>query len=185
LTGFPRALYPSSIARGVPDRAAGLIPAMNGVMTLTEFLSEARVVTDVRDDDVRGILEQLLEAAVSHGLVTNADAVMAALLKREQVLSTGIGHGIAIPHAISASIPAPQVLVGICPEGADYQSMDGEPVYVFFVLLSPPDQASHHTRLLARIARLGRDPEFVEGLRLCGDPVAAIEHIARYERTHA
>lgn len=158
---------------------------MNGTMTLTEYLAEARVVTDVRDDGVRGILEQLLDPAVRLGLVTNSDAVMAALLKREQVLSTGIGHGIAIPHAISASIPQPQVLVGICPEGADYNSMDGEPVHVFFVLLSPPDRASHHTRLLARIARLGRDPDFVEGLRSCGSPVDAIDHISRYERTHA
>jgi mannitol/fructose-specific phosphotransferase system IIA component (Ntr-type) len=158
---------------------------MNGVMTLTEYLTETRVVTDVRGDDVEGVLEQLLDPAVRQGLVTNADAVMAALLKREQVLSTGIGHGIAIPHAISASISDPQVLIGICRGGTDYRSMDGEPVHVFFVLLSPPDRASHHTKLLARIARLGRDPEFVEGLRLCGDPASAIEHIARYESTHA
>lgn len=154
-------------------------------MTLTEYLAADRIVTDVRDDDVRGILEQLLAPVVRSGSLANADAVLAALLAREKVLSTGIGHGIAIPHAISSSIPEPQVLIGICSRGANYQSMDGEPVHVFFVLLSPPDRASHHTRLLARIARLGRDPAFVEGLRSCDDPAAALEHIARYERTHA
>ena len=150
-------------------------------MTLTEYLAEDRVVTEIQDDDVRGILKQLL-APVAGG---TTESLLAALLAREKVLSTGIGHGIAIPHAISSSIPEPQVLIGICPRGADYQSMDGEPVHVFFVLLSPPDRASHHTRLLARIARLGRDPAFVEGLRSCDDPAAALEHIARYERTHA
>jgi len=150
-------------------------------MTLTEYLAEDRVVTDVQDDDVRGILKQLL--APFAGATT--ELVLAALLAREKVLSTGIGHGIAIPHAISSSIREPQVLLGISPEGADYQSMDGEPVHAFFVLLSPPDRASHHTRLLARIARLGRDPAFVEGLRCSGDPAAAIEYIASYERTHA
>ena len=77
------------------------------------------------------------------------------------------------------------MLLGISPEGADYQSMDGQPVHVFFVLLSPPDRASHHTRLLARIARLGRDPAFVEGLRSVSNPAEAIEYIASYERTHA
>lgn len=154
-------------------------------MTLTEYLAETRVVTDLRDDDVRGILEQLLDPAVRDGTVTNPEAVLAALLKREEILSTGIGHGIAIPHAVSSRIPEPQVLLGICPGGTDYHSVDGAPVHVFFVLLSPPDRASHHTRLLARIARLGRDPEFVETLRACADPAAAIEHIAWYESTHA
>ena len=150
-------------------------------MTLTEYLAEDRVVTDVQDDDVRGILKQLLAPVAG----ATTETVLAALLAREKVLSTGIGHGIAIPHAISSSIWEPQVLLGISAEGADYQSMDGEPVHVFFVLLSPPDRASHHTRLLARIARLGRDPAFVEGLRSCNNPAEAIEYIASYERTHA
>lgn len=154
-------------------------------MTLTEYLTESRVVTDVQEDDTRGILEQLLDPAVRDGSLANPEIVLAALLKREDVLSTGIGHGIAIPHAVSSRIPEPQVLVGICPQGVDYRSMDGEPVHVFFVLLSPPESASHHTRLLARIARLGRDADFVEGLRTCPDAASALEHIARYERTHA
>ena len=154
-------------------------------MTLTEYLAEDRIVTNVRDDDVRGILEQILTPVASSGSLASTKVVLAALLAREKVLSTGIGHGIAIPHAISSSIAEPQVLVGICPKGADYEAMDEQPVHVFFVLLSPPDRASHHTRLLARIARLGRDPAFVEGLRSCDDPADALEHIARYESTHA
>ena len=154
-------------------------------MTLTEYLAEDQIVADVKDDDVRGILRQLLAPAIESGKVARPEAVLSALLAREKVLSTGVGHGIAIPHAISAAIPKPQVLVGICPEGTDYRSMDGEPVYAFFVLLSPPDRASHHTRLLARIARLARDPEFVEGLRRCDSPSSAIDHISRYESTHA
>lgn len=154
-------------------------------MTLTEYLAEDRVVTGVHDDDVPGILKQLLVPLAGDGEARATERVLAALLAREKVLSTGIGHGIAIPHAISASIPEPQVLLGICPAGVDYDSMDGEPVHVFFVLLSPPDRASHHTRLLARIARLGRDPAFVEGLRECAEPAAVIDYVARYERTHA
>jgi mannitol/fructose-specific phosphotransferase system IIA component (Ntr-type) len=160
-------------------------PRDYGAMTLTEYLAEDRVVTEVLDDDIRGILKQLLAPVEGRGPTGSSERVLAALLAREKVLSTGIGHGIAIPHAISSSIREPQVLLGICPKGADYRSVDGEPVHVFFVLLSPPDRSSHHTRLLARIARLGRDPAFVEGLRGCSDPASALEHIARYESTHA
>ncbi|MCL7972251.1 MAG: PTS sugar transporter subunit IIA [marine benthic group bacterium] len=153
-------------------------------MTLSEYLAEDRIIPDVKDDDVRGILRQLLAPVVEAGEVARPEVVLAALLAREKVLSTGVGHGIAIPHAISTAIPDPQVLVGICRDGADYRSMDGEPVHAFFVLLSPPDRAGHHTRLLARIARLARDPSFVEGLRECDSSTAAIEHISRYESTH-
>ncbi|MBT8479331.1 MAG: PTS sugar transporter subunit IIA [Gemmatimonadetes bacterium] len=154
-------------------------------MTLTEYLAEDRVVTDVEGDDVRGILKQLLAPIVDEGPAATTEVVLAALLAREKVLSTGIGHGIAIPHAISSSIREPQVLLGICRDGADYRSVDGEPVHVFFVLLSPPDRASHHTRLLARIARLARDEAFVDGLKECADPASAVEYISQYERTHA
>ena len=162
--------------RGPRDRTH---PRDERAMTLTEYLTEDRIVIDVRNEDVRGILGQLLAPAIRSGSLEHPEVALAALLAREKVLSTGIGHGIAIPHAISSSIPEPQVLVGICAGGADYESMDGEPVHVFFVLLSPPDRASHHTRLLARIARLGRDPAFVESLRACDDPASALEQIAR------
>ena len=158
--------------------------ARRGVMTLTELLSDDLVVTGVRDDDVEAVLAQLTAPLVESGNVVGTEAILAALLAREKVLSTGVGHGIAIPHAISEAVSSPMVLLGISPGGVDYRSMDGAPVHVFFVLLSPPDRASHHTRLLARIARLARDPSFVEGLRTAADAHAAIDFIARYERTH-
>jgi len=154
-------------------------------MTLTELLSEDRVVMGIRDAGVEDVLAQLTVPLLEPGVGASIETVVAALLAREKVLSTGIGHGIAIPHAISEAIDSPVVLLGISKEGVDYRSMDGAPVYVFFVLLSPPDQASHHTRLLARIARLARDPAFVDGLRESSDARAALDRIARYESTHA
>lgn len=154
-------------------------------MTLTELLSEDLMVIGVRDTGVEGILEQLTAPLVEAGVVDSSAAVVAALLAREEVLSTGIGHGVAVPHAISSAVPGPRVLLGISRTGVDYRSMDGAPVYAFFVLLSPPDRASHHTRLLARIARLARDPEFVEGLRRSPDAATALAYVARYESRHA
>jgi mannitol/fructose-specific phosphotransferase system IIA component (Ntr-type) len=154
-------------------------------MKLSDYLAKEKIVPNVRKGDVRQILTQLLEPLLRDGTLSDPEPMLEALLAREKVLSTGIGHGIAIPHAISSSAGPPQVILGISPEGVDYRSMDGEPVYVFFVLVSPPDRASHHTRLLARIARLGRDPDFVTGLRERADPEAAISHILEYERTHA
>jgi mannitol/fructose-specific phosphotransferase system IIA component (Ntr-type) len=154
-------------------------------MKLSDYLAEERVVPVAREGDIRRILTQLLQPLLRDGTIRTPDSMLASLLAREKVLSTGIGHGIAIPHAISSTVVEPLVILGIAPDGVDFRSMDGEPVYVFFVLLSPPDRASHHTRLLARIARLGRDPSFVSRLRERTRPEEAIAHIEEYERTHA
>jgi mannitol/fructose-specific phosphotransferase system IIA component (Ntr-type) len=154
-------------------------------MKLSDYLATERVVSDVRPGDVREILTQLLEPLLFDGTLADSEPMLSALMARERVLSTGIGHGIAIPHAISSNVGPPLVILGISPQGVDFQSMDGEPVHLFFLLLSPPEAASHHTRLLARIARLGRDPAFVDGLRERAEAEEALAHIREYERTHA
>lgn len=153
-------------------------------MKLSEYLAPERVVTDVEPGDVPGILRQLLDPLLADGTLPEADAMLSALLAREKILSTGIGHGIAVPHAISASVRHPLVILGLSAPGVDYDAMDGGPVHIFFVLLSPPDSASHHTQMLARIARLGRDPEFVAALSSQTDPHAALGCVEEYEKTH-
>jgi len=151
---------------------------------LTEYLEARLVVFDVQPGAVAEILSQLIEPLVRDGTLDGSERVLEALLAREKVLSTGIGQGIAVPHAISEVIRSPQLIVGLAPGGVDYQSMDGEPVNVFFVLLSPPDRAGHHIRLLARIARLARHPEFVDALRSCKSGEQVVSHIQEYEQEH-
>lgn len=153
-------------------------------MKLSDFLSTDRVVMDVGAGDVSAILSQLLKPLLGDGTLSGPDAMLSALLAREKVLSTGIGHGIAVPHAISSAVPRPLVILGLSSAGVDYDSMDGEPVHVFFVLLSPPDDAGHHTQLLARIARLGRDQEFVTALSRQREAAAALACVEEYERSH-
>jgi nitrogen PTS system EIIA component len=153
-------------------------------MKLSEYVEPELVVLDVRPGEVRGILAQLVEPLVRDGTLPSADGVLEALLARERVLSTGIGQGIAVPHAISEAIPAPRLIVGLAPDGVDFRAMDEAPVNVFFLLLSPPDRAGHHIRLLARVARLARHADFVEALRSCHDGSEVIEHIRTYEREH-
>ncbi len=153
-------------------------------MKLSDYLSTDRVVMDIAAGDIPTVLRQLLEPLLEDGTLSQPEAMLSALLAREKILSTGIGHGIAVPHAISTSITKPLVILGLSAEGLDYESMDGEPVHVFFVLLSPPDDAGHHTQLLARIARLGRDPEFVAALSRQTHPASALTCVEEYERSH-
>lgn len=153
-------------------------------MKLSDYADERLVVADVMAGEVGDILAQLVAPLVATGIVDTAEDILAALLAREEVLSTGIGLGIAVPHAISGTLHEPRLIVGLSEEGVDYRAIDGDPVRVFFVLLSPPDSAGHHIRMLARIARLARQPGFVDALRTARSPELVIEHIATYEREH-
>jgi mannitol/fructose-specific phosphotransferase system IIA component (Ntr-type) len=151
---------------------------------LSDYLATERVVTGVRPGEVRDILARLIEPLLRDGSVRDPETVLASLLAREKVLSTGIGYGIAVPHALTSAVEDPAVLLGIAPDGVEFHSVDSEPVFVFFLLLSTPDRAAHHTRLLARIARLGRDPSLVSGLAACRDAAQALRVVAEHERAH-
>lgn len=153
-------------------------------MKLSEYADARLVVTDVAEGEVGEILAQLIAPLASGGFVDDTADVLAALISREEVLSTGIGLGIAVPHAISGSLTDPHLVIGLSEGGVDFKSIDGGPVNVFFVLLSPRESAGHHIRMLARIARLARHPEFVDALRTTKDPELVVAHIDRYEREH-
>ena len=153
-------------------------------MKLTEYLDPGLVVFDVGPGEISEVLAQLVEPLVADGTLSSRERVLEALLAREQVLSTGIGSGIAVPHAISEVIGSPHLIIGLSPNGVDFRAMDDEPVHLFFVLLSPPDRAGHHIRLLARIARLARHPEFLDGLRDCRTGEEVLERIHAYESEH-
>jgi mannitol/fructose-specific phosphotransferase system IIA component (Ntr-type) len=153
-------------------------------MKLSDYVEPDMVVTDIRPGDVRQILVQLVGPLVSESPEAVRGQMVDALLAREKVLSTGIGNGVAVPHAICDSIDRPRLIVGIAPDGVDFRAMDDAPVKLFFVLLSPPDRAGHHIRLLARIARMARHPEFVDALRDSADGPAVVTHIEQYEREH-
>ncbi len=153
-------------------------------MKLSEYADPGLVVTKIEQGEVGDILTQLVAPLVPAGLVNTTDEVVSALTAREKVLSTGIGSGVAVPHAICAGISGPCLIIGLSPSGIEFRAMDEQPVNVFFVLLSPPDHAGHHIRMLARIARLARHPEFVDVLRTCDDPQVVVSHIESYEARH-
>jgi len=153
-------------------------------MKLSEYAEPGLVVTEIEQGEVGSILAQLVAPLVPAGVVNSPDAVLSALTAREKVLSTGIGSGIAVPHAICAGLSDPCLIIGLSPSGIEFRSMDEQPVNVFFVLLSPPNRAGHHVRMLARIARLARHPEFVDALRTCDDPQVVVSRIERFESEH-
>jgi len=132
---------------------------------LSDLLTRERIALDVHARSKRQILRELAEL-VARDLGVDADAILQALLEREKLGSTAIGEGIAIPHA---RVPELEELVGAfarLAEAVDFDSLDEEPVDLVFLLLAPTATSSaEHLRMLARLARLLRDPELRRRLR--------------------
>jgi mannitol/fructose-specific phosphotransferase system IIA component (Ntr-type) len=122
---------------------------------LTELLSPARVVVPLPADD-----RQTAIAALTRRLAELAGAqyqeVLGAVLERESVLSTGIGFGVAIPHARSAAVRELIMVAGVTPRPVPFDAIDGEPVRLLFLIVGPEASAGSHVKILSRIARLVR-----------------------------
>ncbi len=129
-------------------------------MLLTQLLAPQRVAVPLEATDKPGILRELAELLVRETGGSVAD-VLRAVQDREQVLSTGVGFGIAIPHGRSPSMPDLAAVAGRSRQPIDFEALDGEPVSLFFMLVGPERCAGQHVKALSRIARLARS----EGLR--------------------
>jgi nitrogen PTS system EIIA component len=124
-------------------------------MLLTELLTPDRIVVPLAATDKHGVLAELTRHLVdrSGGAF---DEVLGAVLEREAVLSTGIGFGVAIPHARSAGVRELTIVGGVSRTAVAYDGIDGEPVRLFFLIVGPEESAGLHVKILSRIARLVR-----------------------------
>ena len=119
------------------------------------MLTPDRVVVPLVARDKRGIIAELAERLVERG-GGRVDEVLRSVEEREAVLSTGIGLGVAIPHARSSAVGELTVVSGVSAEPVPYDSIDGEPVRLFFLIVGPESSAGLHVKILSRIARLIR-----------------------------
>jgi fructose-specific phosphotransferase system IIA component len=102
--------------------------------------------------DKEAAIRELVMSLVQAGRITDQDAVLTAVLERERSMSTGMQHGVAIPHGRSDGVTGLSVAVGIVPEGLDFQSLDGEATTIIFLVVSPKDNPGPHLQVLAGIA---------------------------------
>ncbi|MBW2206422.1 MAG: PTS sugar transporter subunit IIA [Deltaproteobacteria bacterium] len=129
-------------------------------MRLSELLEENNIIPDLKAKDKKGALEELAQAMVSQKPYLDKGALVNVLLDRERLGSTGIGDGVAIPHGKFHGIEQPIISFGRSRKGLDFESMDGEPVYLFFLLVAPENSASIHLKVLAKIARILKNSSF-------------------------
>lgn len=132
-------------------------------LLLTELLTPDRIRVPLAAVDKTGVLRELTQLLAERA-GADPEPLLAAVLEREQVLSTGIGHGIAIPHAKSSRVTDLSLVCGKSASGIPFEALDGEPVRLFFLLIGPESAAGLHVKALSRIARLVRKESVREAL---------------------
>jgi nitrogen PTS system EIIA component len=146
-------------------------------LKILDFLNPNAVTIDLTATTKKGVLEELVDLLAKDGKVKDAKATVDVLLEREKLGSTGIGQGIAIPHAKSDQANEVVAAFGLSRRGVPFDSLDGEPVYIVFILVAPPNAAALHLKALARISRLLKDKFFRQALRDVKDPAEILRII--------
>ena len=129
-------------------------------MLLSELLTPERVRVPLQGASKQALLEELVGVLQASGAVADGAAVLMSVQARERVLSTGVGCGVAIPHGRSDSVPALAMAAGVTDAPVDFDSLDGQPVRLLFLLVGSDDSAGLHVKALSRISRLVRKDEF-------------------------
>lgn len=133
-------------------------------MKIFDLLAPERIMPDLQATNKRGVLEELSKTLIEGANGLSLQTVMEVLLDRERLGSTGIGDNIAIPHGKIAQLTELKLSFGRSLKGVDFDSMDGKPSHLFFLLLAPADSAGLHLKALAKISRMLMSQSFRDNL---------------------
>jgi len=131
-------------------------------MNLTQILQPGCVKVPLNGRERQAVITELVDLLNEKGLLLDKKIVLDSVLMREQTRSTGIGSGIALPHGKCKGVRELVMAIGIAGEPIDFASVDGKPVKIVILLVSPVDQTGPHIQALARISRLMLDTKFKE-----------------------
>lgn len=146
-------------------------------MKFSEIVVKESVVADIQVGTKEEAIRRMVSSLRSTGQVSadNEESIVSAILKREELGSTGIGNGIAVPHTKHPSVEGLVATIAISQDGVDFSSLDGDDVFILFLLISPPDQPGDHLRALETISRHLRNENFCSFLKQARTPEAVME----------
>ncbi len=133
--------------------------------TIKDLLGQNLILDDIKASDKIGVLREFAGLLKSANKIKDEEELVRVLLERELLGSTGIGDGVAIPHGKLHIVPEMIVAFGRSRNGVDYDSIDSQPVFLFFLLVTPEDMPGEHLRALARISRILKNSALRDNLR--------------------
>lgn len=144
-------------------------------MALIDLISPEIVKVPITKENKNEIIEELIRILRDAGRLEDFEKAYQAVMNREAQSSTGLEKGIAVPHAKTDAVQSLTIAIGIAPKGVDFDSMDGEPSKVFFLMLAPPDQSGPHIEALSEIARLTKSSSFLRLLTGANSPEEVVD----------
>jgi PTS system fructose-specific IIC component/PTS system nitrogen regulatory IIA component len=150
-------------------------------MFLHEVFPAELIKIDLEAEDKEEAFEEMVDHFCQIEKINAREEILEALRERESKMSTGIHKGIAVPHGKTNAVEEVYGVLGISRKGIDYDALDGEPVYILFMILAPPKDSEKHLRILKRMAELLENPQFYMELLSQKDTQGAYQVICKYE----
>jgi fructose-specific phosphotransferase system IIA component len=150
-------------------------------MTIAESLKNGRVLISLSGGNKAEILRRMIEVLAQQSVISDPEKVLKDFLDREAKGSTGIGNGIAIPHVRSDQVSGLEYVFANSDQGIDFESLDGEPVHILFLMIAPAGSHGIHIKALARVSRILNDETLRLRLRRAADPEDVLQLIADRE----
>jgi PTS system fructose-specific IIC component len=153
-------------------------------MRLTDILTDSRIDLDLKAEDKDQVIGRLVDLVVADAGLKDPEPLLKAVRAREQLMSTGVGNGVAIPHGKTNAVDRLIAAFGRCTVPVDYEALDGQPVSLVFLLVGPEEAAGPHIKALSRISRLLSYEEFRVRLANARTPGEVLEAIAEEEKQY-
>lgn len=151
-------------------------------MKITDLLKRESVELSRTPESKGQAIDQMVELMAKGGNINDLQRYKEGVLKREEEGTTGIGEGIAIPHAKTDAVSAPGLATMLVPQGVDYDALDGQPVHMIFLIAAPNTEDNVHLEVLSRLSMLLMDDEFRTNLLDAADVTEFLAHIDEAER---
>lgn len=145
------------------------------MISIAEMMSPDRIKLELEEKKKKKVIKELAEMLGKTKIVSDSSQLTKQILKRESMASTGIGHGIAIPHVLTDLFDQTLITFGKSSRGVPFDSVDNRPVYLFFLIVGPSSASGEHLKLLSKLSRLLTDESFREKLLGAKAPEEVIE----------
>lgn len=139
-------------------------------MKLSKFCDENLITFDLKSTTKDAVIEELVDLASASQLVKDRDELLRDILNRESMVTTGIGYGVAFPHAKTKATKGIVITFGRSQNGIDFEAMDKKPVFVFFLIAAPEDAIGAHLNVMARLSYIMKSEENRQSLMTVSSP---------------
>jgi len=148
---------------------------------IEKFLDEDLIIVIDNVENKFAIIEKMLDQALRKGVIMTREPILHKIREREELESTGVVEGIAIPHARTEAVKDLLMIIGVIKEGLDFNSLDGKPVHIVFLIVAPEEAKSKYIQVLARISRMCRQEDFRKTLLGAGSPSEVISILEKFD----